>query len=987
MRHRWFIPGLILVLASLPAVVHAQGRILTGVVNRADDGTPLPEAVVTLAGRAAGAKTDIRGHFSIEIPAGPTRILVRAIGYKRQDIPIGADQSDVTVAMAQDVFNLEEVVVTGQATEMEQRNSTTSTAVVDGQDVSQVQAQSVDRALQGRIAGANIQTNSGAPGAGVQVQIRGPHTIIGNADPLIVVDGVIYSNATIPSGLSSVTGSSSNLARADAQDDGTNRLADLNPNDIESIEVLKSAAAGSIYGSKAANGVVIIHTKRGTAGQVHANLSQRVGFSSLLRGPGFRVFDTTQAFALFDSNLVRSYLVNGKLPAYDHLREFAGDKPVSYESQLDVSGGGEKTRFFASGSWKKDNGIIGKTGAQRQTLRANITQQLTGKLTLDLTTAFARNSNDKGFTNNDNSGASVTYALAYIPSFIPLTPVNGVYPQPAIGYFGANPLQTAALGTNNETAVRFTGGGRLSWNAWTGERQSLRFVAAGGADFVNQKNKIIAPPELTFEQTLPNPGTITLGAADGRNLNWNLNAIHSYAPESQSYRLTTSLGVQYEDRQLSRNRITATGILPGQTSVSQGSVVSNPIEQRSTERTLAFYGAEEVLALKERLSLVGSVRAERSSVLGDVSKYWFYPRLAGAYRFPGLLGTGSEFKLRLAYGQTGNQPLFGQKFTSLVGGQTYGGGGGVTVGTIAGLSTIKPERVKEWEGGIDAEFWGGRTNLQLTLASNTTSDLLLSRTPAASSGFSSEFLNGGHMRNVSLELAAGFVPVQSRDFSWVARTTFTRLRNKVLDLPVPGYRPSTAGFGLAFGEFFIEPGRSATQIIGTVGYDSLGNPITKVLGDANPNFQLTLANDFTWKNLSISMLWAWQQGGAAQNQTLSLYDCNQLSPDQATTAGQARANACLQDGVATPFVQSTTFLKLRELSLIWTLPSRWVHSLFAGADNARIGLTGRNLLLFTDYFGYDPESSNFGSQAITRNIDLGPYPPSRNFSLNVSVGF
>src|SRR5262249_41147787 len=155
---------------------------------------------------------------------------------------------------------------------------------------------------------------------------------------------------------------------------------------------------------------------------------------------------------------------------------------------------------------------------------------------------------------------------------------------------------------------------------------------------------------------------------------------------------------------------------------------------------------------------------------------------------------------------------------------------------------------------------------------------------------------------------------------------------------------------------------------------SLGNPITAVLGDANPDFRITLANDVTYKNLTFSMLWDWQQGGAAQNQTLSLYDCNELAPDGNTPAGEKRAAACLSDGIATPFVQSSTFLKLREVSVFWNLPPRWVHALFAGASNARIGITGRNLLLFTDYFGYDPESSNFGSQAITRNIDLGPYP-------------
>ncbi|HTS89615.1 MAG TPA: SusC/RagA family TonB-linked outer membrane protein [Gemmatimonadales bacterium] len=988
MRNRTF--GILLVPLSLllPVILAAQQRQITGAVTRAEDGTPLPEAVVTLVGQVAGAKTDLHGQFVMNVPEGPVRLVARAIGRKRNEVTVAADQNEVKIALEQDVFKLEEVVVTGQATATTRENATTSTALVDGADLNQVQAQSVDRALEGRIAGANIQTNSGAPGAGAQVQIRGPHTIIGNADPLIVVDGIIYSNVTVPSGLSTVTASSSNIGNANAQDDGTNRLADINPDDIASIEVLKSAAAGSIYGSKAANGVIIIHTKRGQAGKIRANITQRVGFSELLRGPGFRTFDTTSAFALYpgDSALIRSLEVNGKLPAYDHLQELAGNKPVSYESQLDVSGGSERSHFFVSGAWMNTPGIITNTGEDRQTLRANVGQQLTNNLNLEFTNAFVRNNNDKGFTNNDNTGASVTYALAYIPSFIPLTPVNGVYPSPGITYFGANPLQTAALATNRETVIRYTGGATLTWNAWTSNQQSLKFVAAGGADFFNQKNKIIAPPTLTFEQTLPAPGVITLGNADNRDLNWNLNAIHTYLSPSQSLRATTSVGVQYEDRQLNTSRLTATGILPGQTDVSQGSVFSAPMETQTVERTLAFYGAEELLTLKERLVLLGSFRAERSSLFGDVSKLWFYPRASGAYKFPGLLGEGSNVKIRAAYGETGNQPQFGQKYTSLIGGQTYSNNGATTVSTSAGDANIEPELVKEFETGVDAEFWNGRATFQATWARNVTSNLILPRTPASSSGFSTEFLNGGSMRNISVELAAGVVPVRTKDLNWLVSATYTDFRNLVLSLPVPGYRPATAGFGLAFGEFFIQPGASATQIIGTVGYDVNGNPITKILGDANPDFRITLANDVTWKNLSMSMLWDWQQGGAAQNQTLSLYDCNQLASDDGSPSGQARVNACFT-GIATPFVQSTTFLKLREVSLFWNVPQRWVQKLFAGADNARIGFTGRNLLLFTKYFGYDPESSNFGNQAITRNVDLGPYPPSRNFSFNVQVGF
>src|SRR5439155_381414 len=163
-----------------------------------------------------------------------------------------------------------------------------------------------------------------------------------------------------------------------------------------------------------------------------------------------------------------------------------------------------------------------------------------------------------------------------------------------------------------------------------------------------------------------NPGTSTLGNADNRNTNWNANAIHTYTPAGGSWKTTTSLGVQWEDRQLSRSRIIARGLLPGQQDVNQGSVLSG-FEETTHERTIALYGREEWLGMNERLLLSGSVRAERSSANGDVNKFYFFPGATGSYRFPGLAGEGSDVKLRLAYGETGNQPLFGQKFTSLQG--------------------------------------------------------------------------------------------------------------------------------------------------------------------------------------------------------------------------------------------------------------------------------------------------------------------------------
>src|SRR5207249_2392140 len=413
------------------------------------------------------------------------------------------------------------------ATATERRNAAVATTVVTGAELTAVPAPALDRALQGRVPGAYIQQNSGAPGGGTQVQIRGSNTVVGSADPLFVVDGVIVSDASLSTGLFSVTASGnpqSTRNDGEKQDDPVNRLTDLNPNDVESIEILRGAAASSIYGSKGVNGVVIIRTKRGRAG----------------------------------------------------------------------------------------------------TPRANLDQSFSDRLSVSLSSAFNRTTTQRGFTNNDNAGASVTYALAYIPGFVPLKPANGAFPDPGgLSYFGANPLQTTALGTNDEAAVRFTGGLTARFQAVQTARHNLRFVGAGGIDFFNQKDEVFAPRELFFEARQTNPGASTLSNADSRLANWNANAIHSFTPAGGAWKATTALGVQWEDRALGRSRVIARGLLPGQKNINQGSVI-NVFEENTHERTIALYGHEDWLGAGERLSLSASVRAERSSANGDVKKFYLF---------------------------------------------------------------------------------------------------------------------------------------------------------------------------------------------------------------------------------------------------------------------------------------------------------------------------------------------------------------------------
>jgi len=983
------IPLLTLALATLVGVVavSAQQRQITGRVTSGATNEPVAGVAVSVTGTAFAAVTNAEGRYAIAAPAGAVTLVFRRIAFKRREVQVPAAQNTADATLEPDVFNLEAVVVTGQATGVERRNAAIATSVITGSEVTSVPAPAVDRALQGKVPGAYIQQNSGAPGGGTQIQIRGSNTVVGSADPLFVVDGVIYSDASISSGLFTVTSSGnpqSTRNDGEKQDDPVNRLTDINPNDIASIEVLRGAAASSIYGSKGVNGVVIITTNRGKGGKPRANILQRVGVSSLQRGFDTRVFDTTAAFALYgDSALIRSYEVNGVLPTYDHLREVAGEKPINYETQLDVSGGSGETRYFLSGNVKGDGGIIANTGAQRQTLRANLDQTLTDRFSVSFSSAFNRTTTQRGFTNNDNNGASITYAIAYIPGFIPITPVNGVFPRPGVTYLSSNPLQNIALGKNDETAIRFTGGLTATFQAITSANHNLKLIGAGGIDFFNQKNEVFAPPELFFQANQTNPGVSTLGNADSKFTNWNVNAIHTYTPSGGGFKTTTSLGVQWEDRQLGRSRVTAQGLLPGQQNVNQGSVLQ-AFEEQTHERTIGLYGQEEWLGMRERLLVAVGARAERSSANGDVNKFYFFPKAWVSYRFPDLLGAGTDFKLRANYGQTGNQPLFGQKFTTLLGGQVIGGRVGTIVGNVAGAPDIRPERTREVEVGMDATMLHGRASLEVTLFQRKTSDLLVPVTPAPSTGFGLQFLNGGKIKNEGIEIAAGITPIQREHFTWTFRSTFTSIRNRVLELNLPGgaqgFRPANAGYGLSFGEFFVQVGRPITQIIGV---DDLGNTIS--LGQANPKFRWAFSNQFTYHRASLSFLWDWQNGGVAQNQTLSLYDCNGLAPDFTSPRGQAGYDACNNTGDARPFVESTSFLKLRNASLSVDLPDH-VAAWF-GARSARISVEGVNLITITDYTGYDPEVSNYGQQSITRNIDLGPYPPSRQFFFTIQAGF
>jgi len=448
---------------------------------------------------------------------------------------------------------------------------------------------------------------------------------------------------------------------------------------------------------------------------------------------------------------------------------------------------------------------------------------------------------------------------------------------------------------------------------------------------------------------------------------------------------TTSAGIQYEDRKLNATQVTGRTLLSGQENVQQ--TTSQSVASRiEPVRDLGIFGQEEVLLNNRRLLLTAGIRADRSSANGDTDKFFYYPKVAASYRFVRPFGGVEDIKVRGAYGQTGNRALFGSKFTTDTTG-TIGGQFGTYIGNRAGDPTIKPERQEEFEGGFDATFANGRAELTFTAYQRNIRDLILEQTVAPSVGQELRiFGNGGRMRNRGIETSLTLQPVQSRDINWIFRTTFFANRAKITELNVPAFQ--TGGFALSLGTFQIEQDSSPTQIYGLVGTDAAGNPLAGKVGDANPDFQMSFSNDIDFHAFTLGFLFDWKYGGDIINLTEFLYDITANSKDYTEAGGGADRINRFGAGFSDPYIQNGSYLKLREVNLSYNLPASFRSKLFGGSVRyARLALTGRNLFRITPYRGLDPEVSNFANQAIVRNIDVAPFPPSRSFFFSIDLGF
>jgi len=1048
---RTLASAVLLLLALAPATLAAQTREITGKVTQAGTGTPVTEATVGIVGAQLGVRTNDQGVYRLRATAGDVMILVRAIGFKRQTLRVAASQNSADFTLEKDVLQLEGVTVTGQATTVDKRNASTAIATVSAEELMVAPAKSIEGNLSGKVVGAAVFENSGTPGGGMQVQIRGATSILGQGDPLYVIDGVIVSNQSIQGGLTAITRSGGSTSSS--QDQTVNRLADLNPNDVENIEVLKSAAATAIYGSRATNGVVVITTKRGKAGAPKYNITQRVGQSRATRLLGSRHFSSfgdgcgptysNADLATCETGSVKPWL-GGSAHAdslaranctpecqwYDWQGELYGRTDPSFETVLSSSGGVNNTRYYGSLNDRQNKGIQINTGARRTSGRLNLDQTIGEKITVSGGVDVTHNFQQNGIGNNENSGLSPTYSFGYWPAIYDIRkidPVTNRYVSMWMGGGGnaaANPFEVLHVVTNNEDTWRQQGNVRLGYSLLTTPMNTVQFTYIGGIDRFQFESSQYVPNYVQTESADGFLGTAQVSTFDSKFFNQSFNGVWTFTPNRYGVNSAqTSFGGTREAQTTNSYFVRHRGLTPTRQTVVQGTDIAtgNTLQQFIDQ---SQYVNEQVIAFNERLSLAAGVRADRGTVNGDRGKFYVFPKFSGSYRFVEplsmLTSKLDEVKFRTSFGRSGNRPNFGVRDVTIASGGVIGGQGSLVASGTVGNPDIRPEVMNEMEFGVDAALLKGRVALEATHYERVIKDLLVTYPLAPSSGLGTKTINGGQMSTRGFEAGLTIVPISMRDIEWTFRSTYQTNKQMMDKLLVPAFAVP-GSFGSAYGRNRIAKGVSPTLIWGNQRYScinttnasgqvvvgtgsdglpcrrlAVGETVTgattrdSIVADANPRGYASFLNTVRYKKVTVTTQLDWRIAGYTSDMTKNLWDEGGNSRDFDNAAPDGGVMGDYRYGnFANGNIQPyiDPGSYLKLREVNVSLQAPKRWADLARARDMRFSFQARNLFMDTKYWSFDPEFNNFGNSNFNRFIDLAPYPSNRQFFFSVDLGY
>ncbi len=968
------IVPLLMWLAWLPCASWAQDNTVSGSVVDGFSGEALIGVNVIVENTTVGTVSDIDGNFKLTVSDLPTTLVFSFVGYS--PLKVSADGSeDLYIEMTEDALDLDEVVVTGLASSVKRSNLANAVSTVDAEELTGITSQStLDGAIYGKLTGVNVVATSGAPGGGIAMRLRGISSITGNNQPLYIVDGVYISNAEIPSGLRGASG-----ANAENEENASNRLADLDPNDIESIEVLKGASAAAIYGTRANAGVVIISTKRGTQGKTSISFSQDIGVNTVQKLVGRRSYTADQVQAAFDEEgetterelFEQTIAREGGL--YDYEEEIYGNNGLIWQSRLSLSGGNEKTQFYLGGSIRDEEGIVENTGFERRSIRLNLDHKITDNITVRSSSNFVNSEAARSFTGNENEGGlSYGYTLAFTRDWVDLYPDEfGNYPSNPNA--AGNPLLVRDLARNDETNNRFIQGLGLDINVFNNDRMDLQLKFNGGIDFLANQTDVYVPEFQQGQRNSGNNGFIALGKNEVFNINYQAFAVwNNYVGASKEISLSTQLGVSYLNFDTDLVQTQTTQLIPGQTNASQGG--SQEVTQQIETVTEFGYVLQQEFNWDDKVILNGGVRLDKSSLNGDPNKLFTFPRVSAAINIANFdFFTNDLFnlvKVRAAYGEAGSSADFGSLFT-IFDRVNIEGDAGISIDNELGTPDLVPETSQEFETGVDLSLLDNRLGFTATFYSRSVINLLYPLQIPASSGFTTRFVNDIDLRNRGVELSLTARPVEIPNFSWESTTNYWFNRSEITRLDVPeGAIPGT-GFGTGLGTFYLREGESITQFYG----DGPEGTVVGIQGaDAQPDFEISFLNRFNiFKRFDLMTLLHLKQGGSNLNLTRLLTDIGGNTPRDIPSP---------EDGF---YIEDASYFRVREIALYYSLPQ---PAFFGEAVSTwKIGVSARNPITITDYSSYDPEVSTFGGQGLSSGVEVAPFPSSRQFFAHFMINF
>ncbi|MDN5283988.1 MAG: hypothetical protein JWR38_262 [Mucilaginibacter sp.] len=1040
-------PAVCSFFSLLSSAAYAQSRAIKGTVTDSK-GAPLIGVSVKLKGTVTASMTNTAGFYSINVPDKQAVLVFSYISFINQEHTVG-DSTTINMVLKEDEIKLNEIVVVGYG-EQKKKLLSTSISSVSAKQLQDRLVATPAEAMAGQVAGVNISQASGDPGSAPVIQVRGIGSIGAGNSPLFVVDGYPLNSP-----------------------DNFNQI---NPADIESIQVLKDAASAAIYGSRGGNGIIIVTTKRGAPGTTKFNFTANTGQQRVAKK-----IDVLSKDQYVD--YVRDAFTNGgkTLPAiYNDPSQLIN---TNWQDQifrtgilenyaLSASGGTDRLRFNITGSYYKQNGIVKATDFERYTLRAGIDASLTKKLKLSFNIAPSYAINDQTATggglnnatingigvNPTGIGGTVLSAILQ-PPILPVRNPNGDYSNAPVTLSGNgqifngnpyNPVAVLDLYKDRTTTGRLLSNTALSYDIIKG----LTFKTSLGFEAIVNNRNWFVPSTLMSDNAptanLSNPilSNVRARITQATNYNWvsentlnytrifnkdhNLSLLAGYSAQKNTY----NEGSQYGQNGTTTNSIveypTGAGIILGSVAYSANALVS--------EFGRANY------SYKDKYLFSASVRRDGSSRFGTNKQYAVFPAFSAAWRigeekFIQNLSYISEFKIRSSYGVTGNNNIgdyssqsYAQQVNYIFGANAGTQVFGFSPSTLAN-SNLTWETNKQLDFGIELGFLQDRIYLTVDAYRRITSNLLLSRGVPAILGFATNILsNIGEVRNNGLEIALKTVNTTGR-FKWTTDMNISFTRNKVLSLTDDG---SFVGYDAAFGytnSIRVVPGEAISSFYG---YKQIGvykdatdvanspkwaaggsNPgdikyadingdgkidasdITNI-GSPLPKFTYGMTNRFNYANFEFSFLLQGSYGNKilnAADRYTNYYNgsfnvrTNALnrwrSPDDPGDGMIPRAvnpNPSSVSVVSTRNIFDGSFLRVRNVTLGYSLPSGWLRSL--KVSSARIYLTGENLLTFTHYFGYNPEVNVWaGSSQPRYGVDQGTYPVARTVSLGLNVGF